>query len=289
MPDLTMGPTAVDPDEVRFRQLQDALIAKGMIAPDTAPPTQQVSPALQAPAPAPRAPATPQNKGRREAHGAVLRDLKDEILKHGEERVARAAAAALAAKERAKKELEAWATPEQLAKLEAMKPVDRWRAQRKMKLAAQNAQSIERSKERAERLHAIRKEKYESAMKQHETKLESHDLAKSKREIVEETLLSKGYDKEFARKHSRTLDAICPTCEHHGIRAPMTRNFDGIEYTCSNPDHGESFKPVDPTAKKVTFVSVRKAHEGSKSDVKAGRGLEAGAMRPRLLKPVKES
>lgn len=285
----------------RFEKLMAELVAKGMVAPDSAAPTQQASPTLnpasplqrQAPqaAPAPARPSAPREEGKTKgrARKENLRELRDVIMGSTERRLTNAAKAAHEAGSSVGKYTWYFDTPEGKAAFAAMSPKEQEITRRKARMAAQDALAIERAKERNAALHEIRGKKLEGVQKTLEARGGTHELAKSQRDIIEENLLRKGYDKQFAAKHSKTLDANCPSCEHEGIKSPLTRDFEGVTYQCANPDCGGTFTPVDPTAKKVSWKVSRKAHEGSKSDVKEGKGLSAGTMRPRLLKPVKES
>lgn len=290
-----------DEQQARYEKLMADLVAKGMIAPDDAPPTKQASVTLnpasvlerQPPqaAPAPPRPSQPREEGktRGRARKESLRELRDVVLGSTERRLTNAAKAAHEAHSGVGRLMWYFDTPEGRAALAAMSPKEQEAIKRKARMAAQDAMAIERARERNVGLHEIRSKKLEGIEKTLGPRKDTHELAKSQRDIIEENLLRKGYDKEFARKHSKTVDANCPTCEHDGIKSPLTRDFEGIGYHCSNPDCGGTFTPVDPTAKKVSWKVSRKAHEGSKSDVKEGKGLEAGSLRPRLLKPVKES
>jgi len=281
-----------DEDSIKLEKLMADLIAKGMLKPADAPaghesmarPDVPAEGGLPPPASPPSAPATRSNKGRKPPREAVLKDLKDAVLGQSGSRAERAASAGAAKAKEVEEHMKLFNTPEGVAKLAAMSPKDRERAQKRARMAAQDAHALEMARQRNERVSGIRKEKYEGIAKNVETKQSSHDLAKSQRDIVIDNLLRKGYDKEFAIKHSKTLDANCPTCEYNGIKSPLSRNFDGIEYSCANPDCGGTFTPLDPTAKKVSWKTTRKPQDESKSAVFKGKWKSSEELKPRILR-----
>jgi len=306
MASLTQGNIPEDPDEVRFRQLQDALIAKGLVAPDSAPPTHQpiarersmlpnpdtgimtpvrreVLPPGPMPTPASSSSPTPRKQGRN-PKAEVLRDLKQEFLKGAPEKVAKIAALQQQKEKEVASHVSLLDTPEGRAKLAAMTPAEQQKALRKARMAAQDAMAIARARERNEKLAEVHGKKYEEVAKTLDVKQGSHELAKSQRDLVEDNLLKQGYDKSFARKHSKTIDANCPACAYRGIKSPLSRDFSSTKYGCSNPDCGELFVPVDPTKKDIDWKSVRRPHEGSKSEAFKGQWKSSEELKPRILR-----